>query len=339
MTGNLDAAVGDALDTIDDDPTPEPVSEKLPPYITTLPASSLFVDLSYQRPLDELRVVRMAAEYDRTLLGVLEVSERADGRFAIIDGHHRWALVRNAEDDDAHLVCQAHRGLTPAEEARLFYELDVKRRSLTGWDRWWARHGAGDPDVLAIEAVAERHGIKIGAATRDGILRATRACEDVVALGGLDLLDNALTVILAGYGNTADALDGAQIHGVALVLHHYDRDELDVDRLVTQLQGIPPRQVKARAVALREAQKGVLPRLVACVIVDRYNSGRGRQLEPFVARVPQHSQPSRLTETGREERRRAAIREWAEQQGLPAGHRIPKATVDAYDAAMSELRR
>lgn len=237
---------------------------------------------------DRWRVKRMVKNYDPTLLGVLEVSDRGGGRYAIIDGHHRWATVRKAHPDRtrAHVVCNVHTGLTPADEAQLFYEIDAGRRRLTGWDRWHARKGAGDPAVLAIEEVVKAHGLRIEEATRDGVVRATKACTDIVALGGLPLLDRALGIALVGFGNTADALDGAIIHGVANVLHHYKRDELDVDRLVTQMQAIPPRQVKARAMALREAQKGTQPKLVSCVLVDRYNAAPGRKLEDYAIRVP-----------------------------------------------------
>ncbi len=81
------------------------------PYIAALRAGDLFADPAYQRDLDATRVERMSSELDRTLLGLLEVSARDDGRYAIIDGQHRWAVVRFAGGDDAHLVCQVH---TPA---------------------------------------------------------------------------------------------------------------------------------------------------------------------------------------------------------------------------------
>lgn len=327
----LDAALDQALDHLDDE---APADTRPPAYITSLPVAALFADMSYQRQLDDVRVARMVDDYDPTLLGVLEVSDRGDGRFAIIDGHHRWATVRQAHPrkTDAEVPCNVHRGLTPTTEAQLFYEIDAGRRRLTGWDRWHARKGAGDPAVLAIEAVVERHGLRIEEATRDGAVRATKACTDIVALGGTDLLDSALTVALAGFGNTADALDGSIIHGVANVLHHY-RDEVDVERFIAQCQTIPPRQVKARANALREAQKGVQSKLVACVLIDRYNAAPGRKVEEYAIRVPTEHNKGKGAK-GRREKENEAIRAWAAREGITLGRNINAKTRDAYAKAM-----
>ena len=46
------------------------------PYVAAIACYRLFVDRSYQRDLDESRVRRMVADFDRTLLGVIEVSDR-----------------------------------------------------------------------------------------------------------------------------------------------------------------------------------------------------------------------------------------------------------------------
>jgi hypothetical protein len=345
----LDAAIDDVLGTLGPAPArpgaspvePAQQPEELAPvpagpsYIHAVHASRLFADPAYQRPLDEMRVQRMAAEYDPALLGVIEVSDRGDGRFAIIDGQHRWALVREAhpDDDDPPLVCNVHRGLTVEDEARLFYEIDAKRRNLTGWDRWWARRGAGDPTVLAIEQIAAGHGLRLGPQTKDGMIRATRSCEEVVKLGGTQLLDSALSVITAAYGVVADGLDGQLIHGVAHVVAHYERDELDMARLVDAMQAIAPRQVKARAGMLREAHKGDMPRLVGAVLVDRYNSSRGRKVEDFFTRVP----PATKNSLDAAARRRSAIRQWARRTGhdvADTGY-VPKMVVAAYEAAHS----
>ena len=71
---------------------------------------------------------------------------------------------------------------------------------------------------------------------------ATRALETVYELGGQQLLSNTLLVLTRSYRIARDAYDGALIHGLALVLHHYDLvDELNIDRLVAALEGIAPR--------------------------------------------------------------------------------------------------
>lgn len=323
--------VADALDEVVDVITdPEPVVERPKPYVTAIPASQLFSDGSYQRPVDDYRVSQMVDDYDETLLGVLEVSARDDGRFAVVDGGHRWAAARQARGQGVHLVCNVHRGLSVTEEARLFYEIDSRRRALTGWDRWWARRGAGDPKVLEIEKVVTSHGLRIAPDSVGKTVRATKACEKIVAEGGVSLLDVTLSTVIRAFGPTVDAFDGAVLHGVALVVHHYIGD-MDPDRLVGCLQEIPPRQLKARALLLREVQRGTDARLVASVVIERYNAAKGPKVPPFTERVP----PSTKAESHPQARYNAAVRSWARRNNIPVGKKgyISRSVKEQYARA------
>ncbi len=304
------------------------------PYIAALRAGDLFADSAYQRDLDTARVERMGSEFDRTLLGVIEVSERVDGRYAIIDGQHRWAVVRAAGGDGAHLVCQVHTGLSIEDEARLFYEIDTGRKTLSWWDRWRARRGAGDPQVCGIDEVLRWHRLQVNPAPADGNIRATKALETIACeFGDLQTLDAVLVVITSAFGRSFDAFDGAILQGVALVLGHYAADELDTDRLVAKLRDIPPRQLRAKALALREAHRGTQPRLCAAVIIERYNAGRGRKVEPFFTRTASPSKAGTPDQRGT--RYRDEMRRWAERNGydLAGSRTIPPSARRAYEQA------
>lgn len=272
-------------------PPPPPITTagRPEPYVTALPARVLFVDGTYQRDLDERRVARMVAEFDPTLLGVLEVSDRGDDTYAILEGQHRWAAATEARGVDHHLVCQVHRGLTVTDEARVFYEIDRRRKTLSGWDRWKARRGSGEALVLEIEGVVAAQGLRIDMAPKAGNVRATVALEKVMTLGGRPLLISTLAVLHAAYGDTVDGYDGTLIQGLCLVLHHYRAgDEIDTDRLVRALQGIPPRQVKVRAAAMREVFPGELPKLCGAVVIRAYNEQPGRRVQGFLERIKPH---------------------------------------------------
>lgn len=330
MTGLLDAAVDAAIDHLDDT---TPAHQQRPaPYITALRADQLFADPAYQRDLDDVRVQRMADDYDPTLLGVLEVSDRCDGRFAILDGQHRWAVTREAHSDRelAPLVCQVHRGLTVEDEARVFFEIDTRRKALTGWDRWKARRGSGDQVVLDVERIVADAGLAVAPASRDGNVAATVALEKVYRLGGDPLLSSTLTILKHGFGAVRDAFDGQLIQAVALILLTYGTDELDHGRLIEQLQTIPPRQVKAKAQALKEAHRAEATRLCAAVMIDRYNAGPGRKVEDFLSVAPAQSQA--LSNAGKRSRQLDAIRRWANRNGFAIAERgrVPGDVVRAY---------
>jgi hypothetical protein len=197
-----------------------------------------------------------------------------------------------------------------------------------------------DSTVLAIDDVLQRHQLQVNPAPADGNIRATKALETIVGdLGGLVMLDNVLIVLTSAFGRCVDAFDGAIMQGVALVLGNYDTDELDTNRLAAQLSSITPRQLRARAAALREAHRGTVPRLSAAVIVERYNAARGRHLEPFFMRVPSPSNAG--AEWNREREKRTAIRRWAEQNGydLAQSRNIPASVRRARQQAQTSDRR
>lgn len=244
-------------------------------YIDALPVAALFVDHSYQRELDPARVRKLAQVWDRRLAGVIEVSDRGrdhSPRYAVIDGQHRWAAATSRDESDV-LVASIHEGLSVADEAKLFDTINRERRRPTTWDHWRARSSAGDQTVLGIDRVVRGLGLQIESAPRDGNVRCTATLEKLVALGGIELVEETLKLIVDVWDNRLDAFDAPIVHGLGLVLHHL-RKQLDGERLVDSLMGVLPRQLKAQASALRETTSGTAARLMAITIMLCYNRNR-----------------------------------------------------------------
>lgn len=280
----IDTLVGDLLDQ--QAAAESDIPQIVQTYVDAIPVSSIDVDYTYQRELDRKRVAKMVAEYDPSLIGVIEVSKRADDTYRVIDGQHRLFVVRAAHQlgTKAHIACNVHTGLTPEQEAQLFFDIDSKRRRLTGWDRWNARRGAGEQIVMDIERLAREHGLTIDPAPRERHLRCVGACEKLVDLAGLDVLDETLRLAVAAYAGVPDSLRAEIVHGTGLVLAYYPT-EVDRPRLLAAMQSIAPRQLSARAAALREVHTAQLPRLAAHVIVERYNAEPGPKIQDFLKRV------------------------------------------------------
>lgn len=312
--------------------TPPPTSGSANGYVTAVPIDRMFVDHTYQRPIDTHRVAGYVSEYDHTLIGIIEVAERPDGRYAILDGQHRWATAKVAELTLTHLPCRVHRRLTLHEEAALYTRLNTTRRSLTTWDRWKGRRAAGDPAVTEIETTLARHGLAIAETPAPTHVRATKACETVVSIGGPQLLDDTMRTIRGAYPDDVDGLNASIITGVAHVLYHYPT--IDTERLTTALARMLPRQLIARAAAAREIQPGSLARLTATVIVDRYNATPGPNIRPFAQQVKPHSKPPRKPVMPRAEANR--IRQWATENQLLTGTRLTQTIIAAYRAAHHE---
>lgn len=252
-------------------------------YIAAISVRDAFVDHEYQRDLDLPRSRRMAKTWDPRLVGVIDVSDRGPAagpdRYAIINGQHRWEAAKLV-DPDMHMVANVHLGLTPADEARLFYTIDAQTRRLTGWDRWNARRAAGDPVVLSVEKIAAKAGLRVDPSPREGNLRCVSTCEKVLKLGGPHgalLLGNTLRVIVETWDHRQDAVDAMIVLGIALILHTYG-DHIEYERLIDVLIGLMPAEIRHGAHALRGIQSGQNAKLAALVMLAAYNKSPGRKL-------------------------------------------------------------
>lgn len=115
--------------------------------------ADLFIDDLYQRPLEASRVRGIVRGYEPAMMGALEVSDRANGTYAVFDGQHRLAAA--LELGLREVGCLVHQQLTVAEEADLFERLQRDRKPVHNIYRLRARAAAGDDDAREIyEALA-----------------------------------------------------------------------------------------------------------------------------------------------------------------------------------------
>jgi hypothetical protein len=252
------------------------VAEAVPgAYIDVVRVDEMFIDPSYQRPADMGRARKLAANWDRRLSGVIEVSDRGQGqqpRYAVIDGQHRWQAAR-IRDPHAQLVASIHEGLSVADEARLFDRLNRERRRPSTWDHWHARKGAQDPDVLAIETVVTEMGLRIDPAPREGNVRCIATLEKLAALGGADLVRETLGLIVGVWDLRIDAYDAPLVHAIGLIQHHL-RERIDPERLTDTLLGAVPLALKTHTAALGATLTGTAGVRMAITIMVLYNQNR-----------------------------------------------------------------
>jgi hypothetical protein len=97
--------------------------------VIEITGSKLFYDLSYQRdPQKRSRFLRKCAKmFDADLFGVLDVCQRPDGRYAIVDGAGRFYMATELLNFPAshEYLCIVHDAADLATEARLFVELNT----------------------------------------------------------------------------------------------------------------------------------------------------------------------------------------------------------------------
>ncbi|MBJ8342813.1 hypothetical protein JGU71_28375 [Antrihabitans sp. YC3-6] len=246
-------------------------------FITALPVTSMFVDHSYQRDCDLKRARHMAEVWDPQLVGVLDVADRGEHhapRYSVINGQHRW-MAAKLLNKKLHLAVNVHTGLSVAEEAKLFDEIDRNTKALTTWDRWYARRAAGDPTVREIERIVADCGLEITQNPGDKHVQCCTTLERIWTRADAEVLAKTLTLILDVWSGLPDSMNAAVIEGVSWLIDYHDLD-LNTGRLGDAMCELTPRQLRARGSTLREqGDKGSLPILVAHVLTGLYNKTPG----------------------------------------------------------------
>jgi hypothetical protein len=244
-----------------------------------------------QRPYSEKRAQRYANEFDPDYVGVLQISEREDGRLYIIDGQHRVGAMRILGWDDQRAECKVHRGLTLADEARLFNHYNDFARP-TRFDNFMVRITARDPDAVAIDEIVRGIGLcwQMGGemATKEGRISCVASLEGVYR--GLNysaktrqpiVLRDVLLLAKGAWGLQRDAFRGEIVQGLGAFLLRYgakvDKEHLR-KRLASADGGALGLIGKARTV--RSLEGGAVASGFAKVLVLLYNKGLGQNKLP-----------------------------------------------------------
>lgn len=214
---------------------------------SAVPLDELMVDPTYQRVLDERRVRRIVDEFDPALLGTLEVSVR-NGRSAVFDGQHRLAALKRLRHDS--VACVVHSGLSVADEARLFVQLQTERKALPPLDRFRARLVSGEEAAISIDRIVRAAGYEVTDSSGASAIGAVTALDRTFALDKTgDLLAQALDLLTVWKGEPK-ANDGALIQGLGLfVRDHGQHPKVKSGEVIAAFEEVPARVVLRRAIA------------------------------------------------------------------------------------------
>ena len=204
------------------------------PQLRKVRPSEVITDHRAQRQLDMRRVNGMALDFREESFGVPAVSARPDGTYAVIDGQHRFATLREMGRGNTAVTCQVYTGLTLAEEAAMFRQLNDSKQ-LTAADVFRIAVTEEDP-----VAVAANHALTLWGWTMEGKRKnSLRALSTLGYLWEVSPVyaNTTLRVLAQSWGPTPVAGSALALRGTFAVLHRYRdlRPALDSDRLTLAL--------------------------------------------------------------------------------------------------------
>lgn len=196
---------------------------------------------TYQRPLCESRVRRIAAEFDERIANEPKVSLR-NGHYYVFDGQHTIAARKRLNNNrDLPIRCKVYVGLTESDEALLFAQQTGASAILTAGSRVRALIHGGDSEAMAFLRATESLGLHLDYTQSNGYKRL--ACIHTAFTefkrAGKERYQEGLSIILAAWEGEPNSLRAQNVQGVIRFVDLY-QGEFDATRLIRQLRSVDP---------------------------------------------------------------------------------------------------
>lgn len=235
------------------------------------------IDERIQRPINQGEVNRIAKEFDPAALGTITLSARVDEAgnttYWVIDGQQRRAGALKAGFDGP-VRADIHYGLTLADEAKLFRELNF-RRAVQPVQLFKTALIEEDPDALAVDKILRDLGIAFG--TPRGFMGAKSALRLVHRRNGETTLRWAFTQVQKIYDGDGrgGCYDAAVVEAFFHLYNHFG-SRIDETNLYNKLasKGGGTADLLGQARTIKATRNGRLVINVIRAILARYNQGK-----------------------------------------------------------------
>lgn len=232
------------------------------------------VDSNYQREIRPALVQRILKRFSWARFGAVVLSRKADGRYNIVEGQHRWKAAGLHPDVQAvPAVIVPHAGT--ADEAGNFLAINRDRMSVTSVEQYWAGLTAGDETAKAISAVLQSAGCDVVPAQgyyRPHLTNSIGAVRRCLERHGEGATRRALLAIRGAWPDEAQALRGTLITALARIIRN-NAGLNDAD-LVTALRPQSIAKLTAHAEAFRKLSGGSSETAITKAVVEIYNKGK-----------------------------------------------------------------
>jgi len=246
--------------------------------------SKMLVDPTYQRAENQAEIRHIAANHRPAALGTPVLSAREDAAgnvtFWVLDGQQRRAGSLLAGYDEV-ILCDVHYGLTAAEEAQLFLDLNF-RKDVAAGDKFRAALAAEEEEALAIKAVLDSLDIKLG--DPRGFTAVAKARALVRKKNGLAQFHWALATLQRVYDTGSGGVyDGRLVDGFATFIRHHDGKftQTDLEKKL-RTAGRDTTDLINDANTLRDVHRYQVGTAVANTIIRYYNVHRSKNKLPWI---------------------------------------------------------
>jgi hypothetical protein len=232
----------------------------------------LTTDPEVQRPLDDVRVNKIAKGFRWEAFGVPVVSRRPDGKEVVLDGQHRIAAARTAGFSSTGCRVLVYTGLSREQEAEMFRLLNDTKHP-TALDLFLVALIERRPEEMEINSIIEDHGLKV-VRSGDRAFKAVAAARAVYNLGP-DTLRRTLHILTSAWGVNALAVDSRLVHGVGRVAFRYN-GAIDARRMTVNLAKYAggAAGVIGAARQLHSIRSVPVTEAVADIVVRAYNKSK-----------------------------------------------------------------
>lgn len=204
------------------------------PKVSRVRPVDVVTDYRVQRRLDPSRVEGMVNGWQEESVGVPAVSRREDGSMIWIDGQTRGAALVKLGRGGHGILAQVYEGLTLAEEAQLFRQLN-NSKNLTAADIFRIAVTEGDPVAVASNNALTTYGWTMQPSCRNSL----RALSTLAVLWEQDQATARATLrtLAQAWGPTPVSGSAVALRGLFAVGYRYRdlKPPLDWDRMTLTL--------------------------------------------------------------------------------------------------------
>jgi hypothetical protein len=204
------------------------------PRVQRVRPVDITTDYRVQRRLDLRRVEGMVDAWQEESVGVPAVSRRADGTMIWIDGQHRGAALVKLGRGTSGVLAQVYEGLSLAEEAQLFRQLN-NSKNLTAADIYRIAVTEGDPVAVASNNALTTYGWTMQPSCKNSL----RALSTLALLWEQDeaVARATLRTLAQSWGPTPVSGSAVALRGLFAVGYRYRdlKPPIDWDRMTLTL--------------------------------------------------------------------------------------------------------